>query len=371
MTGASEELPAVARWAALGVIVIFTALGVARDWPDGPWLSLASGAIALSGGAAAITARRPVTFLASAAVSTVGIVVLGNGTSSNVCWFALCLLAGWSAVTSPKPIVIAFWSAATAVLVVEVLLTTPDPGWAAWIAGVSFTVVGCLFGRRQLDLVLQLREAQAGLANRARAEERNRIARELHDVIAHSLTVSLLHISAARLAVEDDPADAARALAEAELLTRASLEEVRHVVAPLRLEGSPDRRAPLPGSIDIPALIERFRDAAGVDVHASFSGTLESLPATVGLAAYRILQEALTNAAKHAPRSQVSVDVAVDDHAVQLVIHSAGTPGRGEGLGLLGIRERAESLGGTCEVGPGGSGWTVRTRIPLEARPVA
>ena len=104
------------------------------------------------------------------------------------------------------------------------------PGGAAWIAGTTFSAFGCLLARRERDLVQQLRIAQAGLADRVRAEERNRIARELHDVIAHSLTVSLLHVSSARLAVEEDPGEAGQALAEAERLGRECLAEVRQVV---------------------------------------------------------------------------------------------------------------------------------------------
>src|SRR6185437_12005903 len=111
--------------------------------------------------------------------------------------------------------------------------------------------VGCTFGRRQRDLLVQLREAQAGLAQRAQAEERNRIAREMHDVIAHTLTVSLLHVSSARLALADDPDEAARALAEAERLGRESLEEVRHAVGLMR--GPTDRMRPLPAVATSPA----------------------------------------------------------------------------------------------------------------------
>ena len=112
-----------------------------------------------------------------------------------------------------------------------------DPGWGAWTAGVSFTVLAALLIRHQLTLVEQMRGLQADLAQRSRAEERNRIARDLHDVIAHSLTVSLLHVSSARLAVEHDPEDAARALADAERLTRQSLADVRATVGLLRATG--------------------------------------------------------------------------------------------------------------------------------------
>ena len=95
------------------------------------------------------------------------------------------------------------------------------------------------------------------------------------------------------------------------------------------------------------------------------------MPATVGLAAYRILQEALTNAAKHAPQAAGTVYVAVTDSTVQVTVDSSGPPTAGTGLGLLGMRERAEALGGQCEAGPGGSGWLVHAALPLHATPAA
>src|SRR5438046_697602 len=156
------------------------------------------------------------------------------------------------------------------------------------MAGITLTVLGGLLIRHERDLVLQLREAQAGLAERARAEERNRIARELHDVIAHTLTVSLLHVTGARLALEHDPADAARALAEAERLGQESLAEVRLAVGMLHGGDDPGRTAPLPGADGLPALVERFR-SAGADITLAIDGDTGRLAATTGLAVSRNL----------------------------------------------------------------------------------
>jgi signal transduction histidine kinase len=221
--------------------------------------------------------------------------------------------------------------------------------------------------RREQALVAQLRAAQAGLADRARAEERNRIARELHDVIAHSLTVSLLHLASARMAVRFDPADAERALAEAERLGRASLDEVRATVGLLKADGGADEgpAAPLPGMTGIPDLVERFR-AAGAPVTLTVDGDADAVPATTGLAVYRIVQEALTNAAKHAGGAPVTVTVAVGAD-VGVRVDSAGRPRHGHGLGMDSMRERAESLGGTLTAGPGGRGWLVSAALPLPA----
>jgi signal transduction histidine kinase len=112
--------------------------------------------------------------------------------------------------------------------------------------------------------------------------------------------------------------------------------------------------------------VERFR-SAGADVTLTVDGDPGRLHATTGLAIYRILQEALTNAVKHAPGSPTAVRLTVDSKAVRLAVDSAAKPGTGAGLGVISMRERAESLGGSCEAGPGGQGWLVAAKLPLAA----
>jgi signal transduction histidine kinase len=278
----------------------------------------------------------------------------------------VCLLAVWCVLMGGRRDGLVYLAGTLALFAVEWLWVKPDPGWGAWMAGTTFAVLGALLARHDRELVSQLRAAQAGLAERARAEERNRIARELHDVIAHTLTVSLLHVTSARLAVEHDPADAARALAEAERLGQESLAEVRLAVGMLHRNEDPGRTTPLPGAGDLPALVERFR-SAGADVTLAVEGDTGRLAATTGLAVYRILQEALTNAVKHAPGAPTAVHLSVDADVVRLAVDSAAEPGTGNGLGLPSMRERAEALGGTCHAGPGGRGWLVEATLPLAA----
>jgi signal transduction histidine kinase len=362
-----HPLPTRVGWAAVGLLAVFVAAGLVPRFGDDPAIAVIAAAVSLGAGAAALISRDAPAFLSTAAVSTAAVAVLGHGDSTNMSWFSLCVLAGWCALASPVWVIGTFWAGVTALLLVE-RLASGDPGWFAWMAGTSFSILACLFARQQRNLLLQLREAQAGLAQRAQAEERSRIARELHDVIAHSLTVSLLHVTSARLAVRDDPADAERSLAEAERLGRASLDEVRHAVGTLHRDDALDPTKPLPGSTDVDALLESFR-GAGADIQASVEGDLGKLSATAGLATYRILQEALTNAVRHAPRSPVTVRLNVRPDVVRLDVDSAGPPGHGRGRGLLGMTERAAALGGACEAGPGGSGWRVRAELPLKGRP--
>lgn len=355
-----------AGWVVTGAIAAFALVGAVQSRRD-VWVVLAGVALAVGGAALFATPRRPVLVPVFAVVSAGGVALLGTGEASNVGWFAVCVLVGWSAFLTSTRVVIGLWAAGIAMFGLQWGRTTHDPGWAAWIAGTTFAAVGFLLARRERDLAERLRIAQTGLSERVRAEERNRIARELHDVIAHSLTVSLLHVSSARLSIEEDPAGAGAALAEAERLGRECLTEVRHVVGLLRHDEGRGT-APLPGAAQLATLVEQYR-RAGADVALDVTGEPAELSATVGLAVYRILQEALANAARHAPGTRTRAGLSVTPTGVTLVVDSDGPPGVGTGSGLLSMRERAEILGGGCTAGPTAEGWRVRAELPRQ--PVA
>ena len=359
----AEILPRGSGWSALGILAVFVVIGALQHAHNRVLVPVLAGLLTIGAGALMIGARR-LPMLGYAAVASAGFTVLCNGSSSNVGWFGVAVLSGWCVLAGGWALGLVHWAGAIALFGVEWLWVDPDTGWGAWMAGTTFTALAALLVRHELDLVARLRAAQAGLADRARAEERNRIARELHDVIAHTLIVSQLHVTGARLAVETDPADAARALAEAERLGRESLAEVRRAVGLLREDADGGNVAPLPGAADLPVLVERFR-SAGADVTLDTAGDAGALPAVTGLAMYRIVQESLTNAAKHAPGASVVVGVDVGPARVMVTVDSAGSPGHGSGLGLLSMHERASALGGTCEAGPGGRGWLVRAELPL------
>jgi signal transduction histidine kinase len=365
--GSVDFLAGRARWAGIVVFAAVTVAGVIRLNPSAA-AAVAGAVVAVGAATLLVLGWRPV--LLYATVATAGIAVLGNDMSSNIGWFAVCLLAGWCVLAGTRREGLAYWAGTMLMFAAEWIWGRPDPGWGAWMAGTTLTVAFSLLIRHDRDLLRRLRQAQAGLAEQARAQERNRIARELHDVIGHTLTISLLHVQSARLAVEHDPADAGHALAEAERLGRECLAEVRTTVGMLREDDAADRTAPLPGAGGLPALVEQFR-SAGADVTLAVEGDAAGLPATTGLAVYRIAQEALTNAAKHAPGAPTEVRLTVSPREATLTADTRAVPARGPGavadpgLGMVSMRERAESVGGSCEAGPGGRGWLVRARLPL------
>jgi signal transduction histidine kinase len=244
---------------------------------------------------------------------------------------------------------------------------------AAWVVGRNVRT------RRALIEALEDRARSLGLAHReealrAAAEERARIARELHDVVAHSMGVIVVQAGAGRRVAATEPEQAREALATIEQTGREALTEMRRLLGVLRSEASPGRE-PQPGLDHVDELIERFRQA-GLDLEAHVEGLpCPSLPASAGLSAYRILQEALTNCLKHAPGSHVRIDLRVEDRDVALQVTDDGSgehvdfAGNSSGLGITGMRERVGMFGGELSAGPAhGGGWQVTARLPFEPR---
>ena len=350
-----------ARWAATPALVLFVALGAVFSERDAAATALGIGIAALAVPFLLTTGWR---LLVTCLVAGAGIAVLCAGLPSNIGWLGLCALGGWCAFRTGA-VAGGTFTAAVAALIAYEWIVEDDSGWGAWIAGTVFTVVVASMARRQGQLLDELRAAQAGLADRARFEERNRIARELHDVIGHALTVSQLHVSSARLAVEEDPTQAVASLVEAERLGLQSLREVRHAVGLLREDGDPSATTPLPGAEQLPTLVDGFR-RAGVDVSYEVVGEPGRLPATVAITVYRILQEALTNVARHAAGATTCVRIEVDLAHTVLTVDSAGEAGVNNhgGIGLSTMKERAEVLGGDLAAGPSDKGWRVRAVLP-------
>lgn len=360
LTGLSRSL----SFAAFTALIV---LGLFIRMPFNPALAIPGVLIGVAAAVPLFLVRsRFVLALALLATAGVTMVMSDSSGSGNVGWFTVCIVAAWTVLAGGVRVGAAFWLAALLLFGLEWLLVVSEPGWASWMAGTTLSAFAAVLIRHQLMLMERLRQAQAELVERSRAEERDRIARELHDIIAHSLTVSLLHISSARLAMDDDPADAARALAEAERLGRQSLDEVR---ATMGLSGPGHPRGiapPVPGIGDLTRLIDQMT-GAGVNVSLDVDAALTTIPATTGSTVYRIVQEALTNAAKHAPGRPVTVVASAREGCIDVSVDSTGLPGHGSGMGLASMRERAEAVGGTCTAGPGGGGWLVHASLPLTA----
>ncbi len=351
-----------ARVSAPGVLALFLAIGIPLS--ERPlWLALAASAAAVL--VCVLVARFRLaewSAVATLLVASAATYVMASGEASNFGWFGLCVLTGLVSLTCALLPSLVFAALLVAGLGAQWLGDIHEPGWGTWIAGVVFTVFACVMARRQRVLLAQLQEAQAGLAERAAAEERNRIAHELHDVIGHALTVSLLHVTSARLALDEDPVEAAASLAEAERLAQQSLAEVRAVVGLMKDAGV---ASPLPGAAELDGLVASFA-RAGTTVDWSVEGDLASLTATEGLTVYRILQEALTNVARHAPDAPVTARLELARDRTRVVVDSAGAPAPvvHDGTGLTGMRQRAESLGGVFTAGPHHGGWRVEAVLP-------
>ena len=245
--------------------------------------------------------------------------------------------------------------------------------WLPWALGMGYSWVSAHALATQQRLLIALRTAQADLARQSAAEERRRIAREVHDVIAHSLAVTMLHLTGARHILARDQQGAAAALAQAEHLGRQSLADIRRTVGLLGSAHDTGTVAPLPSASDIPDLVAGFA-RAGLDVHCHITGDPGRLSAAAGLDLYRITQEALTNVAKHAPGAHTEVELAIGEDAVLLSVcngencNGASSPAAaaGSGLGLAGMRERAALLGGSLTAQYDGAGWRVECMVPLD-----
>jgi signal transduction histidine kinase len=198
--------------------------------------------------------------------------------------------------------------------------------------------------------------------------ERLRIARELHDVVAHSIATINVQAAVAAHVIDKHPEHAAQALATIKAASKEALHELRGIVGILRQPDEGESHAPAPGLAQLDVLIETARDA-GLPIDVRISGTRRTLPPTLDLAAYRIVQESLTNVLRHAGRATAAVRIEYADALVIEVAdsgHGAGGHDAQHGHGIVGMKERAVALGGELEAAPRREGgFRVRAQIPL------
>jgi signal transduction histidine kinase len=284
-----------------------------------------------------------------------------------------------------------------AVAIAEVsidLLNDPAP-WGEAVFGGVVMFVAWYVGRRvrlRKERATELLLEQAAEARRIVIEERTRIARELHDVVAHRVSLMTVQAGAAKAVAAEDPEGALKAMGAVEEAGRQALDELRHLLGVLRPETDLDGLGPQPGLADLPRLVEQVR-GAGLDVSLATDGVPAALPARVDLFAYRIVQEALTNVLKHAgPGAHTEVRLGADRRGIVVEVlddgngseppsaaavpfRPAGSPvgdrqDRRSGHGIVGMRERALLLGGTLDARPRpGGGFLVVAHLPTGGEP--
>ena len=273
-------------------------------------------------------------------------------------------------------------AAAIAVVVIDGL-TDPVP-WAETVFGGIAMFAAWYVGRRvrlRSERAAQLRRERAAETRRIVTEERARIARELHDVVAHRVSLMTVQAGAARAVAAEDPEGARQAMAAVEEAGRQALDELRHLLGVLRPEADHGGLGPQPGLADLSRLVDQIR-GAGVSVSLATDDMPDGLPARVDLFAYRIVQEALTNVLKHAgagaqvevrlgaDRDGLLIDVLDDGHGAAVVPGGDAVTGGARGHGIVGMRERTLLLGGNLDVGPRPEGgFRVTARLPTRGEP--
>lgn len=299
------------------------------------------------------------------------------------------MLAGYNEGALPSATIVALYTVGTAcgpralaasvafaigTLALLMVADLPRFGAAELVSTASVYGAAVLLGRATLERRRRIdafADEQAEAARSAAAAERLRIAQELHDIVAHSLGLIAVQASAATRVFDKDPAEARRSLEHIAQASRASLSEIRWLVGALRDPADPDAYSPVPQLSDLPRLISEAR-AAGLSVDLSTEGDLESVPAGVALAGYRVTQEALTNTMRHAPGSHAVLRVEAGDQTLRIEATDDGgkrplTPSPGGGHGLIGMRERVGVYCGTLQADqlPGG-GFRVVATIPFD-----
>ena len=351
-------------------------LSMRGEWTP-PWVALVLVALVLVPGILQVVYGRHFPHV----LETLGIMV-------TVAWLLLHPVDG-TGVLDPAPALLAFLTAEVVARdgvrnglltglasVAMVLGAAAGPGVHGLPVHLVDLVLGFAVGYMllwQMRALIAERDARESERTRATLAERQRIAREIHDLVAHSLSVTLLQIAGARHALRDvrdadDVSDADEALADAERVGRQAMADIRQTVSTLA-EGPAELHA-LPTAADIGGLVEQM-ERAGLVVTYEEVGDPSRLAQTTGLGVFRIAQESLANIAKHAPAGSAAVQLIVTSTWARLIVRNplpGGAPAGDRGSGLTGMRERAEQLGAELRTGPDGADWLVDLTLQLRER---
>jgi signal transduction histidine kinase len=335
------------------------------DVPIGAFFVLAA-----ASGALIWRRHRPLLVLVATLVATSLATVLGYSELIGLT-FLVALYSVGRNVTSDRWSYLGLGGALSLTLIIALVeeVTAAEIGFGLVVMSALWYI-----GRRMRfrgERVAQLERERVAEARRMVAEERTRIARELHDVVAHRVSMMTVQAGAAKTVAADDPEGAQRAMEAVEKAGRQALDELRHLLGVLRPEAEVDGLGPQPRLADVPRLVGQFREA-GLEVSLTMDSAQPNVPARVDLSAYRIVQEALTNVLKHAgPAARTEVRLRTDSHGVAIEVLDDGhgdTILAGSGQGIVGMRERAQLLGGSLDAGPRpNGGFQVVAHLPIGA----
>jgi signal transduction histidine kinase len=335
----------------LATLLVVLPLLARRRWPIPVFLAVAAGSVATA--TETNTPWVQVTAVMVAAF-TVGELAIDRAGSALVVLVVSALLAFGFLAQDAEPV---------EAIVLPFALLVPS-----WLLGDIVRGRRIEARRRADDVARELREQEARLAVAA-ADERRHVARELHDVVSHAVSVMVIQAGAARQVLRSAPDDAEQALMAVETTGREAMAELRRFLGALS-DDEAAGLAPQPGIDQLPVLVERVREA-GLPASLEVAGEARSVPASIEVTAFRIVQEALTNALRYAGRAATLVRLVWEPDELRLEILDDGpatsATGGTSGRGLVGMRERAALVGGRLEAGPRvGGGFAVRAWLPLE-----
>jgi len=377
---------AVASWSDLVLAVVLTVLGQVEVRNAGLGVAVA---VCVAVQTAAVLLRRSATVAAAVlgAAGLIGDAVLGPSNTLAGLLAGLLIVFSVARNLAGRRLWISTALITAAVGLHQVRLPSPDA--VGLLANVAFAIVftaavwgfGRVMRRRELEhdrLTRQAREADeraaASTAAAAAAvlDERARIARELHDTVAHGITVMVVQAGAAEQLLDSDPDKAHQPLETVRRTGQESLAEMRRLLHLLRTSNDDDGRTPPPSLKRLPELVSQLREA-GLPVDLCVEGDPVPLPPGVDLCVYRVVQEALTNSLRHAGPSPTTAVVRYEQDAIHVTVTDTGPapigpPAAGGGHGLVGMRERVLLYGGTVSAEPApDGGFVVRARIPVSA----
>ncbi|WP_062212843.1 sensor histidine kinase [Streptomyces sp. NBRC 109706] len=353
----------------------------AQGWPEPDWQAQVLATLAQL--PVALRNRAPV--LVFAATQVAGLWYISLGYWPVVCTFGPLLALYTVASARSLRVAVACAGALTCLWLYAGAVSESQAPLSVLAQALLFSVVLVWFGtlaRRSAELTRRLRAEQAERARRAVADERRRIARELHDIVAHHMSVVSVQTGLASFVFDSDPPTARAALGTIAETSREALDELRRMLEVLRddgPEGGPgdggagESAAPMPGLARVDELVGRVR-AGGLPVELRVEGAPRPLAPGVDLCAYRVVQEALTNVIKHAPGANATVEIHYLPRQVAVSVIDDGKgvnsdrvlPGGGHGL--IGMRERVKLYGGTITIGPRSTGgFAVRLALPTSA----